>query len=341
MNYTNNFNINSKSLVDALSSDDYDLQDVPDNVISVTELIDSPTIFLLKRQHKDELTCDVSQNVWSLLGSSVHHILELSNSEESNRLSEARWFLLLPVLTYGEKSEDGWDVFVIIDDKPLEEQSWYKPDRYYVSGKLDNYERDQKVLEDYKITSSYSFTYGGKKEWGEQLNIHAFVLRLMGQPVELLRIVGIIKDHDQNRADRDEDYPQIPIVELEYPIIGDAEVMNLIRSKVVSILAKKPLADSALPKCDDEYRWYRNGKFAIMKKGSKRAVKGGVFEESREGRIAAEKMLFDLGDGYYIEERPGIDVRCADKRDFCPVKKFCDYYNRVYGNSAPKADDWE
>ena len=43
---------------------------------SVTELIDSPRVRILRRQHKDEITEDASEMLWSVLGTSVHKMFE-------------------------------------------------------------------------------------------------------------------------------------------------------------------------------------------------------------------------------------------------------------------------
>ena len=48
---------------------------------SVTELIDSPRVRILRRQHKDEITEDASEMLWSVLGTSVHKMFEEHQAE--------------------------------------------------------------------------------------------------------------------------------------------------------------------------------------------------------------------------------------------------------------------
>ena len=74
-------------VVKALSSDDYNSGAVNS---SVTTLIDSPQIKILSRKHKEDITIDVSERVWSLLGTSVHNMFEAHAS--GNYLSEERLF---------------------------------------------------------------------------------------------------------------------------------------------------------------------------------------------------------------------------------------------------------
>ena len=44
--------------------------------ISVTTLIDSPRINALRKKHWEEIEEDAMDSIWSLFGSSVHHIIE-------------------------------------------------------------------------------------------------------------------------------------------------------------------------------------------------------------------------------------------------------------------------
>ena len=61
-----------QSIVDAVANDPY----VGGGDISATKLIDAPQIMQLTRQHKDQITVDVSDRVWSLFGQAIHTMLE-------------------------------------------------------------------------------------------------------------------------------------------------------------------------------------------------------------------------------------------------------------------------
>ena len=43
---------------------------------SVTQLIDSPRVRILRKEHDDEIFEDASDMLWSVLGTSVHHMFE-------------------------------------------------------------------------------------------------------------------------------------------------------------------------------------------------------------------------------------------------------------------------
>ena len=59
--------------VKALSDDKYDSGQVNS---SVTTLIDSPQVKILNRKHKDDITIDVTERLWSVLGTAVHTMFE-------------------------------------------------------------------------------------------------------------------------------------------------------------------------------------------------------------------------------------------------------------------------
>ena len=74
-------------VVKALSSDDYSSGAVNS---SVTTLIDSPQIKILSRKHQDDISYDVSERLWSVLGTAVHNMFE--DHASGDYLSEERLF---------------------------------------------------------------------------------------------------------------------------------------------------------------------------------------------------------------------------------------------------------
>ena len=74
MKYTNTNNI-PKEIIRAVSNDSYSKGA---STISVTGLLQPPRIRVLREEHDNEIVVDVSNEIWKLLGQSVHTILELS-----------------------------------------------------------------------------------------------------------------------------------------------------------------------------------------------------------------------------------------------------------------------
>ena len=74
MKYTNTNNI-PKEIIRAVSNDSYSKGA---STISVTGLLQPPRIRILREEYDDDIVVDVSNEIWKLLGQSVHTILELS-----------------------------------------------------------------------------------------------------------------------------------------------------------------------------------------------------------------------------------------------------------------------
>ena len=72
MKVTNRFNL-PDVVVQAQSINKYSKGDAD---ISVTQLIDSPRIKVIQEEMYDELKSDISDNVFSVLGTAVHGVFE-------------------------------------------------------------------------------------------------------------------------------------------------------------------------------------------------------------------------------------------------------------------------
>ena len=164
--------------VRAAQNDSYSMGDAD---ISVTGLIQPPQIARLRKKHEDKLSSDVSDEVWKLLGTGVHNVLEKNNSENA----EKRYF---SEHTYGVK----------------------------ISGAIDLLEDG--AVTDYKVTSVYTVQQPLKKDWESQLNLYAWLLRQNDIEAKSLTIVAICRDWMRSRADRDPKYPSSPIVSIAVPL---------------------------------------------------------------------------------------------------------------------------
>lgn len=141
--------------------------------ISVTQLIDSPMVRHLRNEHREEIEEDVADRIWSLMGQSIHSILERANL---SGLVEQR-------------------IFATINGK-------------IISGQFDHL--DNEILSDYKMTSVWSVIYG-KTSWGQQLNVLDYLCSLKGLQVAKLQIIAILRDWQHSKTS-DPDYPQTQVV---------------------------------------------------------------------------------------------------------------------------------
>jgi hypothetical protein len=250
--------------------------------ISVTKLIDAPQVRVLRKQFGSAVVEDVSDRIWSLLGQAVHTILERAGEEDHVQVEER---------LYAEV--DGWKV----------------------SGQYDRMDLHGTTLDDYKVTSTYAVK--GKVEWERQLNCLRWLAVKNGYTVERLRIVAILKDWKKANTVRDPNYPPVPVAIVEVPVWDLAETYEYIRDRVA--LHQRAEAGESI-ECTDEERWFSGTKYALMKKGGKRAIK-----------IYERKDDVEITDGTFVEERPGVYRRC---QDYCEVAPFCDQWQRISGQAV-------
>ena len=254
-------------IVRAVSNDTY--RKVGD--ISVTGLIKSPRKVLLEARHDAEISEDVSERIWILLGQSVHAVLERATSE--HHLSEEK--LKAEVL--------GWTV----------------------SGQVDLLEGDM-TLSDYKVTSVFSYLLGDKPEWGVQLNCYAWLYRKQGFKPKKLQIVAILRDWISSRAGQG-DYPEAPIVVIPIKEWTDEGCQKYVEERVALHKSCLEIGDNDLPECTPQEMWERETTYAVKKCRAKRAVSGGAgFKSMAEAKV----FINNNGAGLEIEERPGSRPKC-------------------------------
>lgn len=313
MKQTNKHNLPAP-IVKALSRDSYSRGA---SNRSITQLIDSPRVRILQTEHDDDMTEDVSDLVWSVLGTAVHKVFE----DEADEGAEERMFL----------EYNGWTISGAID---LQEKH-YDPD----FGGVVN------VLTDYKCTSVWSIIYG-KEEWVNQLNAYCWLTRhAKGVNPEKLRVVAILRDFNRRESERNADYPRAPIHIQEIPRWTDEQQDAYMegRIKLHSDAEFERLTGGPLVHCSDHERWMKPTTYAVKKNANKRALR--VFKteeeaiEEAEGQEkmaeikkakAKEKGKTIATDKFTVETRRGEAARCAG--DYCHVATFCDQYqSEVWG----------
>lgn len=252
--------------------------------LRVTELINPPLVKQLTIEHWDEITVDVSDYLFSVLGQAVHFILEGG----------------MPDSALGE-----------------ERLKWEHPKFGVLTGKSDLYHN--KGIEDWKITSVFSFQLGLKKEWEAQLNVYKFLWEQNHFPVDTLRINAILRDWVRSKAKFDSDYPQIPFLTLAVNTWSEQEIFDYVMERF-TVHSLKPV------ECTPHEKWEKPTTYAVKKGGNKRATKVcATGEEAKTyiDNIKDEKVKTLME----IEVREGECTKCAD---YCTPREFCPYniYNK-------------
>lgn len=240
--------------------------------VSATTLLKGVKEILLTDRHWDEITVDVADNIWALLGTAVHKVLE----------------------------EETQSTFT-------EEKFWSKIGDWNVTGKVDCYDLANEVLYDYKCTSAWKVVFKNFEDWERQGKIYAWLLKQKGLNVKECNFIAILRDWSETESLRNSSYPVCQLYVHTFKITEEdlAEIEQYIKEKLELLSAYKDTPDDSLPECTEEERWAEKTKYAVMKEGRKTAVR--VWEEKAD----ADNMVKELGDKHYVEERKGKDKKCT------------------------------
>lgn len=268
MRLTNRLGLPS-SIATAVANDTYSPGDAH---ISVTALIAPARKRALEARHRDEITEDVADRIWSLIGQIGHGILERSDSEA---LTERRYYI----------TRYGWRI----------------------SGQTDRLLVEHGILQDYKFSSTYTVRDGLKPEWEQQVNLYALILRENGYRIERGQIVLIFRDWQRAKAVHSPDYPQHQCVVLDVPLWPAERTEAFLHAR----LTAHGNAQHELPDCTDEERWKKPDTWRLFKVGNKRATSVHTSQQSAFDALDAAAQKAKPGDEYIIMHEKGENTRCA------------------------------
>ena len=296
MKITNNFGM-PQPFVDFAINDKYSKGKAD---ISVTTLIDSPKIRLMKEKHDHQIEVDAVDMVWALFGTAVHSVLENSKQSEDS-ITEERLY----------STVSGWVLSGAIDRQEIKD--------------------DNITIVDYKVTSVWSVIYG-KPEWENQLNCYAYLVNdkhaFNKSKVTNLKICAILRDWNRRDAERKPDYPQAPIVFVDIPLWDHEKASKYIIDRMALHQEAQILADvhGDLGLCSAEEMWKKNDTWAVKKKGQKRALR---VLDSEEQAIKYIEWHNETDKAYNkktdleTEFRGGEYTPCGN---YCSVAEFCQQY---------------
>jgi hypothetical protein len=238
---------------------------------SVTEIMSPPKIKRLREQYNDEVEQDVSDMLWSMLGSALHVVMERG-------------------LTPGYIPE---------------QRLFYDLDGVTVSGQIDLQHETPTgiVLIDYKFTSAWAVMQE-KAEWEQQLNVYKWLVeKSKRRTVVGLKICSFIRDF--SRHDKRDDYPDSPIHMVDIPMWDSARTEAYVRERLDMHRTTKMNMEMGqeLQDCSPEERWMSETVYAVKREGRKTAIR--VFKSIEE---ANELAIKEKG---YVEKRLGEPKRCT------------------------------
>jgi len=257
--------------------------------ISATSLIDSPRVRLMRDHFADKREVDITDMIWPLFGTAVHHVLETGTPS---------------------------------DDVVVEERLFANVDGWVLSGAIDHQKitGDNAEIIDYKVTSVWSVIHG-KIEWENQLNVYAYLVqRAKGLNIKSLSICAVLRDWNKRDAKNKHDYPQAPVVVVDVPVWGEGKRLEYIHNRIKEHQDAQQLYDNSnkFAPCSDDERWKKEDSWAVKKKGNKRALR--VFKTEEEAKFFYEGQK----NPSEIEHRAGEYTRCSG--NYCGVADFCSQF---------------
>lgn len=252
--------------------------------LSATTLLQGDKQIVLYDRHFEELTQDAADLVWATFGTAFHTVMEKQD-----------------------------------DDAFKEEAFEVQIDDWKVTGRVDRYDMEHEVLEDWKTASVWKVIYGDFKDWKAQGLTYAWLMKQNGLNVKRCRFVALLKDHSKTEAKRKPDYPQKPAFIYEFDVTeADLEATEArIRAKIKSVTEAYKKSDNDIEPCSAEERWETATKYAVMKDGRKTALK--VCESMSDAQLYMKSQ-----GGTRIDVRPGESKKCAE---YCPCAAFCNFYH--------------
>ena len=299
MELTNISNL-PKAIERAVNNDPYDSSG---SDISTTRLIAPPRIRVLEQRNFDLIKEDVSDRIFSLLGQSVHHIIERAKLKVD--ISERRLFYKDDAIT------NGW----------------------ILSGQFDYLTRDGNLI-DFKVTSAWaalSALTNGKDEWENQLNVLDFLCRKNQKDltkykkeikVKSLSIMAILRDWSKLKVMQSDNYPRKQVVMIPVRRWSEEEQEIYVKARIK--LHQDAEQSKELPMCTAKERWRKEDSYAVMKDNRKTAWRLFATKEEAIQFIFSQKMI--EGKGCNIVFRKGEDVRC---QHYCRVNEFCSHFMNV------------
>lgn len=282
MKVTNKHNL-PQPFVDLVSFDDYSGHD---SDYTTTSLLRPPRIAELSRRNWDKMEEDASDLVWRMSGQTKHVVLErIAKQDPLRYTAEKRLYMLFMV--------DGVT--------------------FKISGQIDLHDSTDQVLYDWKETSIWKVLMGDQKEWEAQANINTYLARANSYFILKLENIAFLKDWKMRDSEQKPDYPPSAIQSCPLPMWHESRTKAFIEGRIRLHEAAK----IELPLCTDEERWAKPEKFALMKKGQKRAVR--LYETEAEAQQVIEDTLLDANK-LRVEHRPGESTRC---KFFCGCLPFC------------------
>ena len=301
MKFRNDLNLHP-AMFSALTRNDYDYEQAGD--FSATGLIKSPRQLQLEKRYGKFVEKDASTMFPSVLGSSIHYMIQREAEKIPNCIVEKR-------------------ISTDIDGIKIT----CKPDMFEIA------EKGSVNIYDWKITGVYGVILaddGVKTEWEQQLNINsAIIRRAWGWKTSVLVVGCFFRDWKKGELEKaitdNKNYPEGYGKMIKIPLWDEKKQDEFLFERVSLHREYRLETDNALPECSSEERWERGECWAIMKPGRKSALKLCSSDKEARELIGADNTLT-------VVHRPGRSMKCES---YCNGAPWCDFYLKAFNRELP------
>lgn len=203
-------------------------------------------------------------------------------------------------------------------DGVAEERFYAKREGIVIGGQIDNRHND--TLSDYKVTSTYKVIKNDYTDWENQLNCYAWLCQENGHTIRQLKIITFLRDWRESEILRNRDYPKTPCVVINIPLWTPEQQEEYVLERLRVHAECRP--------CTDKEMWAEPDKWAVMKKGGKRALR--VLDSHADAINYASDNHTEAfyTDQIDIVHRKGVRRHC---QRYCPVRDFCPQWKEFNG----------
>jgi hypothetical protein len=274
-------------LLQAIGDDEYDKGS---SDYSVTQLIRPAYQARLLADHADGYSVDVDDKLKAFIGTAVHHYLARKFKRAGH------------------------------PENMIERRLHYQMNGHKLSGQLDLYFPGTGRLVDHKTTSAWSVINGAKSDWVSQLNLLAYLAHHNDLKVKSLEVWAFLLDWSHARYLRERDYPAAKHQRVEIELWHKDQAKAFLSERIkLHHYASTAESIEVLEPCTKDEMWAVSDKWAVMKKGKKRALKLHMVEQDAINHVDG------LDAKHYVEFRPGERKRCSR---YCEVAAFCPEYEK-------------
>ena len=267
-----------EALVQAVSTQKHN----KDGQYSATTLLKGACETVLTKRHWDEIEVDASESIWTVFGTATHSIFEKQK-----------------------------------DNTFKEEQFSVPVGNSIVTGRVDSYDLETETIVDWKTASIWKVQFNDFSDWYKQGMVYAWLMKKSGLNVKRCKFIALLKDHSKSKARQSAEYPQSPVHIYQFDVTEKAlqDIEAFITNKVQELELAEKVADESLIPCTAEERWATADKWAVMKKGLKKALKLFDTEEDAKNYLKSSDE--------YVEFRQGESKKCEDYCNVCQWCPFC------------------